>query len=90
MKVDRTPECHPKMAGEVINYNWLSEKGFYCHLQLYVKKPKAGFCEFVKICLGIQDVLTIERQEVSWNIMNFTVIKMTTKIIFASRNITSK
>jgi hypothetical protein len=29
VKVDRTPKCHPEMAGEGIEYDWAAAKGFY-------------------------------------------------------------
>jgi hypothetical protein len=62
VKVDRTPKCHPEMAGEGVEYDWAAAKGFYRRLPICEKRSKAKFRESVTRCLDIQDVLTIERQ----------------------------
>jgi len=62
VKVDRTPKCHPEMAGEGIEYSWAAAKGFYRRLPLSEKRSKAKFRESVTRCLNMQDVLTILRQ----------------------------
>ena len=36
--VDRTPKCHPELAGEGIEYTWGGAKGFYCRLKISEKR----------------------------------------------------
>jgi hypothetical protein len=38
VKVDRTPKCHPEMAGEGVEYSWAGAKGFYRRLPLSKKR----------------------------------------------------
>jgi hypothetical protein len=46
--IDRTPKCHPEMAGEGIEYNWGCAKGFYHRLPITEKRTKNKFSESVK------------------------------------------
>ena len=62
VKVDRTPKCHPEMAGEGVEYDWACAKNVYRRLPLKEKKTKAKFRESVSKCLDTQSVLTFERQ----------------------------
>jgi hypothetical protein len=62
VKVDRTPKCHPEMAGEGVEYDWAAAKGFYRRLPICEKRSKAKFRESVTRCLDTQEVLTIDRQ----------------------------
>lgn len=62
VKVDRTPKCHPEMAGEGVEYNWAAAKGFYRRLSLFEKRSKAKFREAVTRCLDTDNVLTVSRQ----------------------------
>jgi hypothetical protein len=62
VKVDRTPKCHPEMAGEGVEYSWAGAKGFYCRLPLSEKRSKAKFREAVTRCLDSELVLTMARQ----------------------------
>jgi hypothetical protein len=32
VKVDQTPKCHCKMAGEGLEHSWARAKGFHCRL----------------------------------------------------------
>jgi hypothetical protein len=61
-KVDRTPKCHPEMAGEGVEYGWACGKNVYRRLPLKDKKTKAKFRESVSKCLDPNEVLTIGRQ----------------------------
>jgi hypothetical protein len=61
-KVDRTPKCHPDMAGEGVEYDWACGKNVYRRLPLKDKKTKAKFRELVSKCLDTDKVLTIEQQ----------------------------
>lgn len=62
VKVDRTPKCHPEVAGEGVEYDWGCAKGYYRRLPLKMKKGKDNFRESVKKSLDTQIVLTIARQ----------------------------
>ncbi len=62
VKVDRTPKCHPEMAGEGVEYDWAAAKGFYRRLPISEKRSKAKFRESVSRCLDSKEVLTMERQ----------------------------
>ena len=46
--VNRTPKCHPEIAGEGIEYDWACAKLFYRHLKIEDKRTKAKFFESVK------------------------------------------
>jgi hypothetical protein len=61
--VDRSPKCHPEVAGEGIEeYSWGCAKGKYRCLPLADKRRKENFRNYVHECLDRSDVLTIERQ----------------------------
>ena len=59
--IDRTPKCHPEMAGEGIEYNWGCAKGFYRRLPITGKKTKAKFRESVQKSIS-RNIMTTERQ----------------------------
>ena len=59
--IDRTPKCHPEMAGEGIEYNWGCAKGFYRRLPTTRKKTKAKFRESVQKSIS-RNIMTTERQ----------------------------
>ena len=59
--IDRTPKCHPEMAGEGIEYNWGCAKGYYRRLPITEKRTKNKFRESVKKSIS-RDIMTIERQ----------------------------
>jgi hypothetical protein len=60
--VDRTPKCHPEVAGEGIEYSWGCSKGKYRRLPLSAKRRKDNFRTSVRQCLDRDEVLTVERQ----------------------------
>ena len=62
VRVDRTPKCHPEMAGEGIEYDWACAKNLYRQLPISEKRTKAKFREAVTKCIGTGDVLTLIRQ----------------------------
>jgi hypothetical protein len=55
--VDRTPKCHPEMAGKGIKCSWGSAKNRYRTLPLAEKKSKAKFLENVWLCMS-RDYIT--------------------------------
>ena len=59
--VERTPKCHPELAGEGIEYCWGCAKGYYQHLPLAKKRGNNAFKESVKKSLCSERVLTTER-----------------------------
>jgi DNA-binding transcriptional regulator YhcF (GntR family) len=60
--VDRSPKCHPEVAGEGIEYSWGCAKGKYRRLPISDKRKKENFRQSVRECLDRTFVLTIERQ----------------------------
>ena len=54
--VDRTPKCHPEMAGEGVEYSWGCAKGLYRRLPLKDKKSKEKFRESVRKCLSTGNI----------------------------------
>jgi hypothetical protein len=62
VKVERTPKCHPEIAGEGIDYDWGCGKRVYQRLPLSEKKTKQKFRESVKTCLDPLTVLTVQRR----------------------------
>ena len=59
--VDRTPKCHPELAGEGIEYAWAIAKLHYKRMPLDKKRTKAGFKNLVLESLDPIKVLTLER-----------------------------
>ena len=45
--VDRTPKCHPEIAGEGIEYDWAAAKQYYCLLRIKEKRRKQSFCKML-------------------------------------------
>ena len=60
--VDRSPKCHPEVAGEGIEYSWGCAKGKYRRLPLSDKRRKDNFRNSVRQCMDTSEVLTIDRQ----------------------------
>jgi hypothetical protein len=60
VKVEQTPKCHPKIAGEGIEYDWGCGKGVYHRLPLSQKRTKEKFWESVKECLDSDKVLPFD------------------------------
>ena len=49
--VDRTPKCHPEMAGEGIEYAWAGSKQAFRSSPLTMRRNKKGFQTLVRQCL---------------------------------------
>jgi hypothetical protein len=64
VQVDRTPKCHPEMAGEGIEYLWALAKLYYRYAPLSEKRTKKGFQELVDKCLSNVN-LTLSRARTS-------------------------
>ena len=60
--VDRTPKCHPEIAGEGIEYTWGAAKLFYRRLRISEKRTKENFRKSVKRSTERSTVLTVDRQ----------------------------
>ena len=58
--IDRTPKCHPEMAGDGIEYEWAMAKLWYRRQKMERKKGKDKFHALVEECFG-RDILSIER-----------------------------
>ena len=50
--INRSPKCHPKLAGEGVEYSWGCAKNAYHHLALREKKKKDNFLISVRKCLS--------------------------------------
>ena len=60
--VDRSPKCHPEVAGEGIEYSWGCAKGKYRRMPLSDKRRKDNFRKSVRQYMDRSEVLTLERQ----------------------------
>ena len=50
--VDRTPKCHPEMAGEgIVEYAWAGSKQAFRSTPLTLRRNKKGFHALVRKCL---------------------------------------
>ena len=61
IEVDRTPKCHPELAGEGIEYAWGCAKNAYRRMPLSEKKRKDKFRQSVRRAMCRDTVLTTER-----------------------------
>ena len=62
IKIERTPKCHPEIAGEGVEYDWGCSKGCYRRLPMSDKRSKNKFRESVRKCMDRDEVLTIARR----------------------------
>jgi hypothetical protein len=62
VKVERTPKCHPEIAGEGIEHDWGCAKGVYRRPPIFEKRTKKRFGESVQKAMDSTAVLTIERR----------------------------
>jgi hypothetical protein len=62
VRVERTPKCHPEIAGEGVEYDWGCGKGVYRRLPISEKRTKTKFRESVRKCLDSTRVLTVQRR----------------------------
>ena len=58
--VERTPKCHPELAGEGIEYAWGFAKAYYRSVPMEHKKKYDEFKETVRKCVS-RELLTIDR-----------------------------
>ena len=59
--VDRTPKCHPELAGEGIEYAWAIAKLFYRKSPIALKRSKSLFQLLVRDSTDNDKVLTIHK-----------------------------
>jgi hypothetical protein len=59
--LDRSPKCHPELAGDGIEYIWAMAKIYYRNQPLKRKRTKHGFRALVDDCLSTTHNLTIDR-----------------------------
>jgi hypothetical protein len=52
--IDRTPKCHPEVAGEGIEYNWGASKGWYRKQSLKQKRTTAEFRKLVERSISVE------------------------------------
>jgi hypothetical protein len=63
--VDRTPKCHPELAGEGIKYLWAFAKLYYRYKPLSRKRSKQKFWLLVKESLSINNLNVMRAQKCS-------------------------
>jgi hypothetical protein len=59
--IDRTPKCHPELAGEGIEYSWGCAKNYYQRLPLEENRKKEKFLGSVRKSMS-KEVLSQERR----------------------------
>ena len=59
VKIDRTPKCHPELAGEGIEYLWALAKFFYRQSPIGEKRTKEKFKKSVYKSTDAESVLNI-------------------------------
>jgi hypothetical protein len=62
VKAERTPKCHPEIAGEGIECDWGCAKGVHRRLPMSEKRTKKKFGESVQKAMDSTAALTIERR----------------------------
>ena len=59
--LERSPKCHPEIAGEGIEYGWALSKMNYQRSPMSEKNNKESFRKLVKKCTDNKSVLNIKR-----------------------------
>ena len=59
--LDRSPKCHPEIAGEGIEYGWAFSKQEYRRSPIVLKQTKAKFWDLVTSCLNNRGVMNLKR-----------------------------
>ena len=57
--LERSPKCHPEIAGEGIEYAWALSKMEYRRSPIVEKKSKDGFLKLVRKCLDNGSILNL-------------------------------
>ena len=60
--VDRSPKCHPEVAGEGIEYDWGCAKNYYRRLPMSKKRGKEIFRRSVRDATSRDNILTLKRR----------------------------
>ena len=59
--IDRTPKCHPEMAGEGIECVWAMSKLHCRKSPMALKRGKENFRNSARLSMSTESVLTLER-----------------------------
>ena len=59
--LDRSPKCHPEIAGEGIEYGWAFSKQEYRRSPITLKRSKTKFWDLVRSCLDNTGIMNIKR-----------------------------
>jgi hypothetical protein len=62
VKAERTPKCHPEIAGEGVEHDWGCSKNVYRRMPIAEKRTKKKFIESVRKAMDLDLVLAIERR----------------------------
>jgi hypothetical protein len=61
VNIDRTPKCHPELAGEGVEYTWALAKLYYRNAPIHWKRRKESFRLLVNECLSTNRNLQIDK-----------------------------
>ena len=61
VNLERSPKCHPEIAGEGIEYGWGLSKMHYRRKPYSSKQSKSSFLKLVKVCTDNSSVLNLEK-----------------------------
>ena len=59
--LDRSPKCHPEIAGEGIEYAWAFSKQEYRRAPVINKRTKEKFWKLVESCMSNSGILSLDR-----------------------------
>jgi hypothetical protein len=63
--VERTPKCHPELAGDGIEYVWALAKLYYHHQPLSRKRCKEKFRKLVDEILSVKNIFLQKTEKCS-------------------------
>ena len=61
--MDRSPKCHPELAGEKIEYLWALTKLHYHHSSFILKRNRESCLKLLYSCLDNDSVLNLQRAQ---------------------------
>ena len=59
--IERSPKCHPEIAGEGVEYGWALSKIEYRRSPIAEKRTKDGFLKLVRKCMNNQTILNLKQ-----------------------------
>eukprot|EP00978_Attheya_sp_CCMP212_P012663 scaffold31668_cov55-Attheya_sp.AAC.4 len=62
--IDRTPKCHPEVAGEGIEYTWAMSKIYMRNVPINKRRTLCQFHEHVRLALSRTDGVALEKNRI--------------------------